>query len=45
MKYPNFREENKLWRKGLGTMAGIDEDGRGSLSLTKGIFLMYRVSN
>ena len=32
MKYPNFREESKLWRKGLSTVVGIDEAGRGPLA-------------
>ena len=32
MKYPNFREENKLWKKGLYFIAGIDEVGRGPLA-------------
>ena len=32
MKYPNFREESKLWRKGLSTIVGIDEAGRGPLA-------------
>ena len=32
MKYPNFREEGKLWRKGLFAIVGIDEAGRGPLA-------------
>jgi len=32
MKYPNFREESKLWRKGLYVIVGIDEAGRGPLA-------------
>ena len=28
MKYPNFREENKLWKKGLCIVVGIDEAGQ-----------------
>ena len=31
MKYPNFREEKKLWRKRYTRIAGLDEAGRGSL--------------
>ena len=29
MKYPNFREEKKLWRKGCKIIIGLDEAGRG----------------
>ncbi|MCJ7786704.1 ribonuclease HII [Patescibacteria group bacterium] len=32
MKYPNFREEKKLWRKGYRYVVGLDEAGRGPLS-------------
>jgi len=32
MKYPNFNEEKKLWRKGYKCVAGIDEAGRGPLA-------------
>jgi len=32
MKYPNFREEKKLWRKGYKRVAGLDEAGRGPLA-------------
>jgi len=32
MKYPNFREEKKLWRKGYKYIVGIDEVGRGPLA-------------
>ena len=32
MKYPNFSEERKLWRKGYKWVAGLDEAGRGSLA-------------
>ena len=32
MKYPNFRQEKKLWRKGYKKVVGLDEAGRGSLS-------------
>ena len=32
MKYPNFKEENKLWKKGLCIVVGIDEAGRGPLA-------------
>lgn len=32
MKYPNFREENKLSRKGCKVVVGIDEAGRGPLA-------------
>jgi len=31
MRYPNFLEENKLWRKGFKRIAGLDEAGRGPL--------------
>ncbi len=31
MKYPNFREEKKLWRKGYKIVIGLDEVGRGAL--------------
>lgn len=31
VKYPNFREEKKLWRKGYKIVVGIDEAGRGPL--------------
>jgi ribonuclease HII len=31
MKYPNFNEENKLWKKGFKVI-GIDEVGRGPLA-------------
>jgi len=32
MKYPNLKEEKKLWKKGFKIIAGIDEAGRGSLA-------------
>ena len=32
MKYPNFNEERKLWRKGYKRVVGLDEVGRGSLA-------------
>ena len=32
MKYPDFREEKKLWRKGYKIVVGIDEAGRGPLA-------------
>jgi len=32
MKYPNFREEKKLRRKGYKMVVGIDESGRGPLA-------------
>ena len=32
MKYPNFREEKRLWKKGYRYAAGLDEAGRGSLA-------------
>jgi len=31
MKYPNFKEENRLWKKGF-KVVGIDEAGRGPLA-------------
>jgi len=32
MKYPNFKEEKKLWKKGYGFVVGLDEAGRGPLA-------------
>lgn len=32
MKYPNFREERKLWKKGYKMVVGLDEAGRGPLA-------------
>ena len=32
MKYPNFREEKKLYKKGYKLVVGIDEAGRGPLA-------------
>ncbi len=32
MKYPNFNEEKKLWKRGLKCVAGLDEAGRGPLA-------------
>lgn len=32
MKYPNFNEEKKLWRRGFKFVAGLDEAGRGPLA-------------
>jgi len=32
MKYPNFREEKKLWRRGYKMIVGLDEAGRGPLA-------------
>ncbi len=32
MKYPNFREEKRLWKKGYKIVVGIDEVGRGPLA-------------
>ena len=31
MRYPNFSEEKKLWKKGMKRIAGLDEAGRGPL--------------
>ena len=31
MRYPNFKEERKLWRKGYKRILGLDEAGRGAL--------------
>ena len=30
--YPNFSEEKKLWKRGLKSVAGLDEVGRGPLA-------------
>lgn len=32
MKYPNLKEEKKLWQKGFKNVVGIDEAGRGPLA-------------
>jgi ribonuclease HII len=32
MKYPDLREEKKLWKKGFRFVAGLDEAGRGPLA-------------
>lgn len=32
MKYPNFVEEKKLWKKGYKMVVGLDEAGRGPLA-------------
>jgi len=32
MKYPNFNEEKKLWKKGCRFVIGLDEAGRGPLA-------------
>ncbi len=32
MRYPNFREEKKLWRKEYKRVVGLDEAGRGPLA-------------
>jgi len=32
MVYPNFKEEKKLWNKGIKYVVGIDEAGRGPLA-------------
>jgi len=32
VKYPNFSEEKKLWRKGYKYIVGLDEAGRGPLA-------------
>lgn len=32
MKYPNFNEEKKLWKKGHNIIIGLDEAGRGPLA-------------
>ena len=32
MKYPNFNEEKRLWRKGYKRVVGLDEAGRGPLA-------------
>ncbi|MDI6591619.1 MAG: ribonuclease HII [Patescibacteria group bacterium] len=31
MRYPNLKEEKKLWKKGYKRVAGLDEVGRGAL--------------
>jgi ribonuclease HII len=30
-KFPNLKEERKLWRKGFKRVVGLDEAGRGAL--------------
>jgi ribonuclease HII len=46
MKYPNFNEEKKLWKKGHNIIIGLDEAGRGPLAgpVVAGaiIFLNYK---
>jgi len=32
MRYPNLKEEKKLWKKGIKCVVGIDEVGRGPLA-------------
>lgn len=32
MRYPNFKEEKKLWKKGYKFVVGLDEAGRGPLA-------------
>jgi ribonuclease HII len=32
MRYPNLREEKKLWKKGFKIVVGLDEAGRGPLA-------------
>jgi len=32
MKYPNFEEERKLWKRRIASVAGLDEAGRGPLA-------------
>jgi len=32
MRYPNFNEEKKLWKKGFKAVVGLDEAGRGPLA-------------
>ncbi len=32
MRYPNLREEKKLWRNGYKMVVGLDEAGRGPLA-------------
>jgi ribonuclease HII len=32
MKYPNLKEEKKLWKKGFKVVVGLDEAGRGPLA-------------
>ena len=32
MRYPNFSEEKKLWKKGMKRVVGLDEAGRGPLA-------------
>jgi len=32
MRYPNFKEEKKLWKKGVERVVGLDEVGRGALA-------------
>lgn len=32
MKYPNFQEEKKLWKRGIKYVVGLDEAGRGPLA-------------
>jgi len=32
MKYPNLKEEKKLWKKGYKYVACLDESGRGPLA-------------
>ena len=32
MKYPNFKEEKKLWKQGYKFVVGLDESGRGPLA-------------
>lgn len=32
MKYPNLKQEKKLWKKGFKIVIGLDESGRGPLA-------------
>ena len=32
MKYPNLKEEKRLWKKGFEVVVGLDEAGRGALA-------------
>ena len=46
MRYPNFSEEKKLWKKGFKAIAGLDEAGRGPLAgpVVAGVVVVKRKS-
>jgi ribonuclease HII len=48
MKYPNLKEEKKLWKKGYKVVVGLDEAGRGALCgpvVAAAVMVKFKIQN